>query len=316
MMKAILLVAFVVATASALLDTDFILNDERISSLNQEGLSWTAGRNSRFEGMSVGEVKRMLGVNPKHLSNTHPIVNGPAAEGVPESFDARKQWPGCIHPILDQGKCGSCWAFGATEVLSDRFCIQSNKSIDVVLSPQSLVSCDIYGNLGCNGGTPQLAWEYMELAGVATLECFPYTSGANGSHVKCASECADGKAMKKYKAKTFTQHTYKNAAEIQAAIYANGPVEGAFQVYDDFIQYKSGVYTKSATAKLLGGHAIKIIGWGHDDASNKDYWIIANSWGTSWGIDGFFWIARGNNMCGIEGDACAALADLSSAKYE
>jgi len=314
-MKVVLLIAFfLIATTccSALKDTDLILDDERIASLNEEGNTWVAGRNPRFEGMTVAEVKRMMGTK---ISPDQPIMRiqqyfGDDATDIPASFDSRTQWPGCIHPILDQGKCGSCWAFAATESLSDRLCIASNKSIDVVLSPQSLVSCDFYGNMGCNGGIPQLAWEYMELAGVATLKCFPYTSGANGTSNKCISKCQDGSLVVKYKAKPFTQHTWRSVSEIQNAIIAHGPVEGAFIVYDDFINYQSGVYHKSANAKELGGHAVKIIGWGHDDASDKDYWIIANSWGTSWGIDGFFWIQRGNDECGIEGDVCAAEAHL------
>jgi cathepsin B len=76
---------------------------------------------------------------------------------LPVDFDPRaagEKFAACIHPIRDQAQCGSCWAFGATEALSDRFCIAGR---DVILSPQDLVSCDL-NNYGCNGGYLNLAW--------------------------------------------------------------------------------------------------------------------------------------------------------------
>lgn len=77
----------------------------------------------------------------------------------------------------------------------------------------------------------------------------------------------------------------------------NGPVEAAFSVYSDFMSYKSGVY-KHTSGSLEGGHAIKILGWGVENG--EDYWIVANSWSAAWGMDGFFYILKGVNECGIE----------------
>ena len=81
-----------------------------------------------------------------------------------------------------------------------------------------------------------------------------------------------------------------------------GPVTGAFEVYSDFPNYKSGVYHHT-TGSLLGGHAIKIIGWGTEDGT--DYWLVVNSWNESWGDGGTFKIRRGVNECGIEGQISA-----------
>ena len=77
-----------------------------------------------------------------------------------------------------------------------------------------------------------------------------------------------------------------------------GPVEAGFQVYSDFITYKSGVY-KHISGHLMGGHAVKIIGWGTDDGI--DSWLCNNSWNSGWGDHGTFKILRGVNECGIEG---------------
>jgi len=291
-------------------ETKFIHDIEYINDLNSQNLPWTAGINPRFISLTYKDVKKML--------KTRLNIGGSIEEGnknnapsndVPKEFDARKQWPNCIHRILDQGQCGSCWAFGASEALSDRFCIKSNGTVNVILSPQSLVSCDWEGNMGCNGGIPQLAWEYMELAGLPTLSCVPYLSGDGKNH-ECTHKCEDGETFKKYYAKPGTQRTHRSAASIQESIFADGPLEGAFEVYSDFMQYKSGVYVKSKTASFLGGHAIKILGWGNDQKSGLDYWIVANSWGTTWGMSGYFYIQRGTNMCGIDHDGVAAQPKL------
>jgi len=90
-----------------------------------------------------------------------------------------------IHPIRDQAKCGSCWAFGATEALSDRFAIASNGTIDVVLSPQDLVECDTT-DTGCYGGYLNHAWKYLTDVGAVSDECLPYTAG-NGTVSQCPS---------------------------------------------------------------------------------------------------------------------------------
>jgi len=84
----------------------------------------------------------------------------------------------------------------------------------------------------------------------------------------------------------------------------NGPVEGAFTVYGDFPSYKSGVY-KHVSGDELGGHAIKILGWGVENG--EDYWLVANSWNPEWGNEGYFKIARGTDECGIEDGVVAGL---------
>jgi len=94
---------------------------------------------------------------------------------LPDSFDSRTQWPHCVHAIRDQAKCGSCWAFAATEALSDRICITSEGKVDVVLSPQDLVSCD-WWDRGCNGGILSWAWSHLKKTGATTDECMPYES--------------------------------------------------------------------------------------------------------------------------------------------
>lgn len=223
----------------------------------------------------------------------------------PESFDARTQWGSWVHPIRDQSQCGSCWAFGSTEAFSDRFAIASKGSIDVVFSPQDLVSCDS-SNYGCSGGYLNKAWAYLKTTGAVSDKCDSYKS-ASGTAPKCSAKCDDGSAKSghRYKCKGTVAHPTTVSA-IKAEIYANGPVEGGFSVYEDFYSYKSGVYhyTKGS---LLGGHAIKVLGWGN--ANGMDYWLCANSWGSSWGESGYFRIKQGD--CGINDQIYACTPDTT-----
>jgi len=94
---------------------------------------------------------------------------------------------------------------------------------------------------------------------------------------------------------------------LRSEIISNGPIETGFDVYEDFMNYKSGVY-QHVTGALKGGHAIKVLGWGIEDG--LDYWLCANSWGPAWGMEGFFKIKVGN--CGIDNAAYTCMPDLDS----
>jgi len=96
--------------------------------------------------------------------------------------------------------------------------------------------------------------------------------------------------------------TYENEKAIQAAIMTAGPVEAAFSVYSDFEHYAGGIY-HATSSESLGGHAIKLVGWGVEDGVK--YWKVANSWNPYWGEKGYFRIKRGTNECGIEEQAVA-----------
>ena len=125
----------------------------------------------------------------------------------------------------------------------------------------------------------------------------------------CEKQCRSGYPISFEKDKHLGASAYavsSDVAKIQTEIMTNGPVEGAFSVYADFITYKSGVYQQKSD-KYLGGHAIKILGWGVDSNSSLPYWLVANSWNPSWGLEGYFWILRGKDECGIESGIVAGM---------
>jgi len=253
---------------------------------------------------------------------------------LPDNFDARQQWPNCptIKEVRDQGDCGSCWAFGAVEAMSDRICIHSKGNSGAHISAEDLLSCCRICGMGCNGGFPAAAWTYFRTAGLVTggqyhshQGCRPYTIESCEHHVngslpacgskiqptpKCAKTCEDGYTTSYEKDKHWGSTAYnvqQTQDQIMSEIYKNGPVEAAFTVYADFPSYRSGVY-KHVSGAALGGHAIKILGWGTE--AGTPYWLVANSWNPDWGDKGFFKILRGRDECGIESQVVAGLPKL------
>jgi len=137
---------------------------------------------------------------------------------------------------------------------------------------------------GCNGGYPNDAWAFLVKNGAPSESCYAY----QGAQKSCPSACTNGAALNPVKATAVT--TYASINAVKNDIYSTGPVETYFMVYEDFYYYSSGIYTPTTTQEV-GYHAVKVIGWGVTNGVN--YWLVQNSWGTSWGIDGFFMIEAG-----------------------
>jgi len=252
-----------------------------------------------------------------------------ALKTLPSDFDARAQWGSMcptVNEVRDQAACGSCWAFGAVESMTDRICISSAGKNNAYLAAEDLVSCCDSCGMGCEGGYPAAAWDYWDQTGIVTggdwdsnQGCYPYQLQACDHHVvgklppcgdiqptpACNQTCQNGAAWtgdKHYGASAYSVSS--SPTDIMTEIYTNGPVEASFDVYADFPTYKSGVY-QHVSGDYLGGHAIKILGWGTE--SGTDYWLVANSWNTDWGDQGFFKILRGADECGIEDGVVAGL---------
>jgi len=297
-----------------------LVNDyERIAKINAKGLSWKAAPSKEFEGMTVAEFRKkmlrpidLMHMNQRRTANRRRSVAPEIdVKDIPEEFDASKKWPKCgINVIRDQEQCGSCWAFGSSESLGDRFCIAGNQSSPIKLSPQYLVDCFVDLD-GCGGGLVDIVWEDLMKHGTVEDSCLPYRA----EDEVCPTTCKDGSEMKMYKAKNaYPLYSLKSSDKtvemIQKEIMTNGPVEAAFWVFDDFMNYHSGVYhhPEDSTDTCGGGHAVKIYGWGVDEESGLPYWLVANSWGNwMWGEGGSFRILRGNNECGFEDSVVAGL---------
>ena len=318
-MRVVLLLACVAFAASLpLFDDAPVRTEELINEINSRNdVSWVAGWNSRFEGMTVHEAKRFMGVPADSKAYLPPAKDITPANAIPASFDARTAWPKCnsIGHVRDQGPCGSCWAFGAVEAMSDRICISSGQTNQLELSAQDMVSCcDSCGD-GCEGGYPSAAWDFWDQTGLVSETVYPYAFPScehhiNGSKPPCGSvqptpDCNQQKISGPKNNGASSYSVGSTVEEIQTEIMTNGPVEVAFSVYADFLTYKSGVY-KHTSGSMLGGHAVKMLGWG--SLNGEAYWIVANSWNPDWGNQGYFYIARGSDECGIESEVVAGLA--------
>ncbi|KAK9164807.1 hypothetical protein Syun_005709 [Stephania yunnanensis] len=298
-----------------------LLETSIVDQINRDPTAgWRATLNPRFSNYTTAQFKRLLGVKkptPQYHLGSVPILTHPKSLKLPSNFDARTVWSHCttITTILGHGHCGSCWAFGAVEALSDRFCIHFRMNISLSVN-DLLACCGFMCGDGCDGGYPIAAWKYLVRNGVVTNKCDPYFDDIGCSHPGCEPAFPTPKCEKKCKEKNqiweeskhFSVNAYRISSDphdIMAEIYKNGPVEVSFTVYEDFAYYKSGVY-KHVTGDVMGGHAVKLIGWGTTEEGD-DYWLLANQWNRSWGDDGFFKIRRGTNECGIEDDVVAGL---------
>uniref|UniRef100_A0A224YDF6 Cathepsin B n=1 Tax=Rhipicephalus zambeziensis TaxID=60191 RepID=A0A224YDF6_9ACAR len=307
------------------------LSDEMINFINNLNTTWKAGRNFD-KNVPMSYLKKLSGGLYESPKDRLPLRTHVKHPDLPEFFDAREQWPNCksISLIRDQSNCGSCWAFGTVEAISDRICIHTSGRVQVNISAQDVLTCCSACG-GCKRGYPYRAWQYYKYDGIVTGGlygtedgCQPYsfpphqyaTTGILPPPTKhvpptppCKRECREGYGKTYYQDKHYGKHVYtirQDEKEIRTEIYLNGPVQAGLDIYDDFHSYKRGVYRTHCT-KSRGGHIVRILGWGTENG--VPYWLAANSWNVFWGDQGYFKILRGNNECGIEEHIGAGLPE-------
>uniref|UniRef100_A0A673BQ08 Pro-cathepsin H n=1 Tax=Sphaeramia orbicularis TaxID=375764 RepID=A0A673BQ08_9TELE len=273
----------------------FTENKKIIDLHNAGNHSFTMGLN-QFSDMTFEEFRKIyLLTEPQNCSATngnHVSSPGP----YPEFIDWRMKG-NFVTPVKNQGHCGSCWTFSTTGCLESVNAIATGKLTP--LSEQQLIDCaKDFNNHGCMGGLPSQAFEYIKYnRGLMTEDDYPYKGHDDTCHFKPVLAAAFVKEV-------VNITSYDEKAMVDAVARLN-PVSFAFEVTNDFMHYKEGVYTSSqckSTADMVN-HAVLAVGYGVEEKS-RPYWIVKNSWGTTWGIDGYFLIERGKNMCGLA--ACSS----------
>ena len=251
-----------------------------------------------YADLTLQELSKMFSNDIGLMPGTTPLIKQeqkPRDSSLPSSFDARIKWPGCIQPLRNQLTCGSCYAYGTTGVLSDRFCIHSNGRVNITLSVQDMVSCAGYICNGCNGCVYPYSWIYLETSGVVTEECFPYKNEVTEC-IPDTKRCIDGRVKyEKYYAKPWsTRYPYMNIDKIKKEIITNGPVAAVIIYTLDYLYYRGGIFT-SDNRIMLGTHMVKLIGWGvgHVKGEPVEYWIIQDSQGIGFGDRGYSYIKMG-----------------------
>lgn len=208
---------------------------------------------------------------------------------------------GHVSAVKNQGSCGSCYAFSSVSVIESRLSILHNTTFPQVLSlsEQQVVDCsvgNIYGNDGCNGGWMNSVFTYVrDSQGLSLSSSYPY-------------KAVEGLCLKKIPRYGIVNNSVpfinvKQCADaaMEAAVRL-GPVSVAIDAsLDSFSYYSSGIYHDPACSLSNPDHAVVIVGFGVDPVSRLPYWLVRNSWSSSWGEQGYIRMLRGPgvNTCGI-----------------
>jgi cathepsin L len=214
----------------------------------------------------------------------------PANVVVPKSVDWRTS--GAVTAVKDQGHCGSCWAFSSTGALEG----QHYRKIGVLvsLSEQNLVDCSShYGNNGCNGGLMDNAFNYIKNnGGIDTEKSYPYEGIDDSCHFDKANVGATDRG--------FVDIPQGDEVAMMQAAATIGPISVAIDAsHESFQLYAEGVYDEPSCDSQNLDHGVLVVGYG-TDPNGQDYWLVKNSWGSTWGDKGYIKMARNKeNQCGI-----------------
>jgi C1A family cysteine protease len=248
----------------------------------KKGKHWVAGE-TEVSKLPDHERKMRLGLLKP---SAPPETETAAPSSTPSDFSAAPppsyDWRNVngvnyVTGIRNQGSCGSCWAFATTAALESNVAISSGANSN--LSEQILVSC---GNAGsCSGGYPTTASSFIRETGLAAETYYPYTA-TNGA---CASALEGWRnAVSRITSWHYVGNTTSPTVDqIKSELVTYGPLVTTFDVYSDFYYYSGGVY-QYTSGSYQGGHAVLITGY--DDVGQ--YFIVKNSWGSSWGESGYF----------------------------
>jgi len=264
----------------------FQANVEIIDNHNAKKLSYWLGVNEFADQTWEEFAGTHLGYKPESRVTTLPKVQFPNITDVPDSID----WvtKGAVTPVKNQQRCGSCWAFSSTGSLEGALFVATGKLQS--LSEEDLVQCNSVTDHGCQGGLIDNAFDWVQKNGICSEASDPYTSGG-GVTGTCNKTCKS--------IMTITGHTDvppKDEKSLKAAV-SKQPVSVAIEADKRAFQlYRGGVLDNPACGTTLD-HGVLVVGYGTD--SGKDYWKVKNSWGASWGENGYIRMIRDKDQCGI-----------------
>eukprot|EP00455_Lapot_gusevi_P026307 TRINITY_DN2777_c0_g1_i2.p1 TRINITY_DN2777_c0_g1~~TRINITY_DN2777_c0_g1_i2.p1 ORF type:complete len:275 (+),score=116.30 TRINITY_DN2777_c0_g1_i2:205-1029(+) len=260
---------------------------------NMAGHSWHMAMNhfgdlthEQFKARFLGY--RMVRNNIYRAANAAPFH---ANATIPATVD----WvaKGAVTPVKNQQQCGSCWAFSTTGSIEGAWFLAKGKLVS--LSEQQLVDCSqAEGNQGCNGGLMDQGFQYVEQNGLCTEDSYPYTAQDG--------QCASSNCTSVVQISSFKDVAQNNEDALAQAV-AQQPVSVAIEADQSGFQfYSGGVFDGQCGTNL--DHGVLVVGYGTDSASGELYWKVKNSWGASWGDQGYIKLVRRTGsgqpgQCGI-----------------
>jgi cysteine peptidase B len=243
---------------------------------------------NQFTDLCPIEFNKMyLGMRPGNHTYKHKMAAAEASPKAGQAIDWRTK--GAVTPIKNQGQCGSCWSFSATGNMEGQWQLAGNTLVG--FSEEELVQCAHNGNEGCNGGLMDLAFEWVVTnGGIDTEADYPYTSGDG-----ITGTCKTAKRSHKVGHLTGHQDVAKSEAAMATFVFEHGPLSIGVDAASGWQSYTGGVM-KNCFGRQLD-HGVLVVGF--DEEASPPYWIVKNSWGTSWGENGYIRLEKGTDQCGL-----------------
>eukprot|EP00178_Gracilaria_changii_P005491 TRINITY_DN1906_c0_g2_i2.p2 TRINITY_DN1906_c0_g2~~TRINITY_DN1906_c0_g2_i2.p2 ORF type:complete len:281 (+),score=49.67 TRINITY_DN1906_c0_g2_i2:33-845(+) len=251
---------------------------------------------NQFADLCADEFKSHHNLRIGNTTNEYFKFTPAQVAAAAGSVDWRQK--GAVTAIKNQGMCGSCWSFSATGNMEGQVFLKTGTLKG--LSEEELVQCSHNGDMGCNGGLMDNAFQWViQNNGIDSESDYPYTSGS-GRTGTC-----DNSKLKNVAAKI---SSYKNVmhseAEMKAFVSSSGPLSIAVDAASGWQTYMGGIM-KNCYGRSLD-HGVLIVGY--DTSASTPYWIVKNSWGASWGENGYIRLEYGTDQCGLTGSPCSSVA--------
>ncbi|XP_032513806.2 pro-cathepsin H-like [Danaus plexippus] len=271
----------------------FETNLRKIEEHNRSNKNFKLAIN-KFADLTHKEMEKRKGLKRRGKSSgaiPFPYSKSKIAEmsdTLPKEYDARMY--GLVTSVKDQQDCGSCWTFGTTSAVEGALA-RINGGRLMRLANQALIDCAWgYENFGCDGGTDTGAYHWMLNYGMPTEEEY-------GPYVNKDGFCRIHNMTQTYKIKGFTNVTPYSVEALKVALVNHGPLSVSIDATDMLTYYNGGIYSDSDCSTTNLNHEVTLVGYGELDG--EEYWIVKNSWGRDWGVDGYFHITTRDNSCGI-----------------
>ncbi|ELR24500.1 cathepsin L 2 precursor, putative [Acanthamoeba castellanii str. Neff] len=251
---------------------------------NRQNRTYSLGMN-QFGDLTFDDYKALYTVTmPPFNASNYDVHNATSSGLARRNVDWRNQ--NCVQRVKNQGSCESNYAFAAIGALETAYCLKHDGYL-ADMSEQHLVDC---GGRGCSGGWMHDMFAYLQRSGGTTFQSeYPYTGRVGTCQAQSKRKVAQVESHKMIRR--------GDENDLMQALSTVGTIAIAYNAGTQaHAYYRSGVLDVPGCGNTPT-HAVLLVGYGNE--GGKDYWLLKNSWGTSWGEAGYFKLVRGKNMCGI-----------------